>query len=78
MTTETKPIEPQQAERVAAPVDRVVMPAVVVFDCGEAHLYGRGADGRIDYDRHSPWPSDWPSYITPRFLEIRRIPWTTA
>ena len=53
-------------------------PAVVVFDCDEAYLYGRDPDGRIDYSETVPWPADWPPWITDRWLRARGIPWTTA
>lgn len=51
---------------------------VVVFDMGEAHVYGRGRDGRVNYDVDLPWPEDWPQWITGEFLRARGIPWTTA
>lgn len=52
-----------------------VLPALVVFDCGEAFLHGRGTDGRIDFDHTIPWPRGWPVYINARFLDDLRIPW---
>ena len=52
--------------------------AVVVFDAGEAHLYGRGPDGRVDYSNTVPWPTDWPPYLTERWLRDRGIPYTNA
>ena len=50
----------------------------VVFDMGEAHIYGRGDDGCVNYDVSLPWPDEWPPYITGRWLSDRGIPWTTA
>jgi hypothetical protein len=51
---------------------------VVVFDMGDAHVYGRGPDGRVNYDESLPWPADWPPYITGRWLRDRGIPWIIA
>jgi len=61
------------AETAAEPVVEIV-----VFDSGEANLYGRGKDGRIDYDRLLPLPRGWPEYVTSMFLDSRRIPWRMA
>jgi len=48
---------------------------IVVFDNNEAHLHGRGPDGRVNYDVLLPWPESWPPHITGRWLSDRGIPW---
>jgi hypothetical protein len=50
----------------------------VVFDCDEAHVYGRNTDGSVNYDVELPWPADWPQWITGEFLRLRGIPWCAA
>ena len=58
--------------------DEMKAEIVVVFDMGEAHVYGRGPDGRVNYDESLPWPAGWPEYITGGWLRDRGIPWITA
>ena len=58
------------------PTDRKV--AIVVFDCGEASVYGRGPDGRIDYDHPLPWPRGWPQLVTSEWLDAHGIRWETT
>lgn len=51
---------------------------VVVFDCGEAHLYRRSSDGRIDYSQSLRWPCWWPDRITSDFCDKYGISWVSA
>ena len=53
-------------------------PALVVFDSGEALVYGRDASGNIDLSDTIQWPRDWPARITPHFLKQARVPWRQA
>ena len=52
--------------------------ALVVFDMGDALLYGRASNGKIDYSDTLPWPKDWPKYITTRFCNNHKIPWSIS
>jgi|688.fasta_scaffold655660_2 hypothetical protein len=51
---------------------------VVVFDHGDAYVYGPGSDGRIDYSEPRDWPCWWPSRITSDFCDKYMIPWVLA